>query len=441
MLGSKFACSASIGAVLVACADFSEPQSEPTARVEREIVGGTFIYNTDTGDDIIDAPVRLGSRLYQPNLDDRGNIFCSAVKIGPRRFVTAAHCHEGIYAAPGQGARVLITNRGCHPPQFAGDGCSVATGLPETGVDRFYIHSSYLGVGTSSSDVAVLDVLSDTPAIPTAPLDDTFLPDGFEGTLYGYGCTNPDTFASLGRRQVGVFQAQSLAETTADYPLVGVTTSPSELYSRHIVADGRFASPSVVQGCYGDSGGPLIAFRAAGPRVAGIASLALKGKDNAPITTFARVAQVASWLRAPTIKGRPGSITHALTGRCLSAFGSTTPRSTVNLQFCDGRAGTADTQYWRITTSATGFSTIRNGRSGLCLASTGSGDASVVQDTCRVGAAQEWMIAPGVGTTIRAQLTNRLAAGRLGYRSNGSRLDQRVEEQTNRQRWLIAPPS
>lgn len=448
MQRGTFVAIVTIGAGIIGCGDVDESAPELTDQISNEIRGGTFV-NPFGGGDPMDGAVRIGSRLAysDPAFAPLGNPFCSGVKIGPRRFVLAAHCFVGIFAEPSHGARVMITNKGCHPPRVAGDGCSHATGLAEISVDRFYIHSTYLvNPPDRANDVAVLDVLSDTPEIPTAVLDDSLLPDGSDGTLIAYGC-NTSGITGLGRRQLGVFVSQSLAEVTADYPLDGVTATASELYSRYIVADARMSFPSDLQGCGGDSGGPLFAFRAAGPRVAGIASFitATVGNPNARITALARVSPVVSWLRAPTIKGQRGSITHALTGRCLSALGSTTRGSAVKLDFCDGRAGTLDTQYWRVTTNAFGLSTIQNGKSGLCLTSTGVNDAAVVQETCQSNDSQRWMIAPGVGTTTRSQLTNQLSGRRLGFRcisnpcTSDARLDQGVDEGTNRQRWLIAP--
>jgi hypothetical protein len=436
---------ASLGMALGACGgiDSGDVDSEPVAGAREAITAGSFVGGNDGPES---GAVRLGSRLAAPSRV--GNMFCSGVKIGPRRFVTAASCANGLFASTG-GARLLITNEPCQPPNPSSQ-CSFATGQPEIRVDRSYIHPSFLGAVGRASDVMVIDVLSDTP--PLAATLDTAKFEGGEGaTLIAYGCP------SEGRRQFGNFTALSQAELTSMYPLTVFFPSASALSAADalfVFADGVPRGPGfppstpAVQGCNGDFGGPLFTAGDGGTMpVTGIASFAAGGSNFSPLpvlTAFTRVAPVASWLRAPTIKGRPGSITNALSGACLGVGGSTASGAAVRLEFCDGREGTRDTQYWTVSSSsaAPGTSLIRNGKSNLCLASRGSGDAAVVQLPCRDESAQEWMVAPGVGPA-RSQITNRSSAVPLGYRNafpTSSRIDQTLPDGSNRQYWILTRP-
>ncbi len=344
---------------------------------------------------------------------------CSGAKIGARRFLTAGHCNGMVNAVAG-GASISVSN--------ALDGSSPTT----LGVSRFYFHPSFLANAIDVTfDASVVNVLADTPSIPTLPLDTVALTDGTLATFTGYGCNEANPTNTPFKRTLQL-RTLSLAQWQAEDP---TNANSVGVFVHDYLFNGgpTGASPPTFKSlCPGDSGGPLL-FNRNGWKVAGINSWrALPTGDMISATT--RVSGIASWANSttPAIKGRSRSFTNLLSGKCLSAFNSGGGATAIGEEPCDGQNGVADTQYWRQLGSANpGFVLLQNGKSGLCMDLDGALQRPV-QAACRsTTSSQQWLIS---GSTLRNARTN----GYLGVLgTTGANVS--LSESGNRQKWQYTP--
>jgi hypothetical protein len=241
---------------------------------------------------------------------------CSATKIGPRRFVTAAHCvvdavRAQLRPAFEPGGQVRISN--ALMPRDESDFARlevVGTRLPPDYMDglarfqayrrqrretlaevlsgaelerRMLLLSMRHHFAARFPDLAVVDVAATTPEIPSLPVDLTPLRRDDAVTLVGYGCEHspltPETPGLAGDRPFGRRSAGRTRVIRADR--VNVYTHA------RLMADG---APSL---CPGDSGGAVL--RAG--RLVGVLGTVygLTGKDAANSNMSVNLHSLRAW--------------------------------------------------------------------------------------------------------------------------------------------------
>lgn len=253
---------------------------------------------------------------------------CTATKVGPRRFLTAAHC-GGVQP----GKKVFVSNA-LNP-----------AALTELTVSQVLDHpTAFLPNRFPFFDVELIDVVEPTAAIPTwATFRPTHVPAGTEGDLTAYGCDTQNP-GNGGRKQWGHFTAKTIND-------------PSEATLLYYENGGATT-------CSGDSGGPLFIKRNNVWEIAGVVAA----------NNFARVSHVLTWIQDPRHNvfshGSRGFLINRNSEQCLGVNSSRTGSGSALRQFfCDGRdaASTAsDHQYWELVSVGDQFK-IKNTKSGNCL--------------------------------------------------------------------------
>jgi hypothetical protein len=205
--------------------------------------------------------------------DPEGNSWCSGTKIGPHRFLTAAHCVDETWV----GAVVHITNR--LDGQFSGTGSHTWLTIQD-----LFIHPTWAADPSvsESRDVAIFDVAEETPDIPALDaeqFDFRFFPDSEWAREVAYGCDDVGT--NDNQKQWGDFQAWSRS------------SSPNGRYYDHYYDRNITSYTPGIAGCPGDSGGPLFQDRG-GWRLVGIVS-----NGDGTLTSFARIHDLATFINRP----------------------------------------------------------------------------------------------------------------------------------------------
>ena len=429
--------------LLSGCSGVNDESGAPelTAAEKGEITGGELV-----GENIVpySSAVKIWNFL-EPPPSVPGGIFCSGVKIGPRRFLFAGHCNVLVNPRPTTGARITITN-----------GLNTLVGTTVT-VDRVYPHPTFwvpptvgFNYETLSTiyDIAVVNVKNDTPSIPALPTDSTFFADGWLGTMVAYGCDQRDGFLpgpNGGKKQTAEFASATLAEFQAGLVRNGYSHTAGR--EHYMMFDGQPRYPGAPpnfyrRGCYGDSGGPMFRWDN-GWKVAGITSHRIVGEGplmpKAQITATTRVASVASWISSPKIKGAPRSITNALTGKCLGVAGSTTAGAPIVQELCGDRTPTNSSQYWTKEPTRGGYTRFVNGRSGMCMQALAG---SIEQRPCNISnTAQDFLILVGSPslTPLISQNGGYAGVNGKGNAFGSINVNLRGDEATTRMRWIWTP--
>jgi hypothetical protein len=389
------------------CGDLDASESEfEVAGIERALTGGTLVTSNTNP---YSSAVNLGG--------------CTGTKIGARRFLTAAHCHGVIFALAGGGTLTVSNQLDSSSPI-------------SLQVNRFYFHPTFVNVFDTVYDVAVIDVLTDSPGIPSLAIDTTALPTGATATFVGYG--GADSFApnNSGKKQTMELSSLSLSQFKAVAP--GQTAFREDVFAHYNVFNGG-PEGAFKSNYAGDSGGPLLRRRNGTWRVVGTMSFRNVGSGTSPASVLSmdtRVANVASWITSttPAIKAQPGSITNLLSGKCLSAAGSTAVGSVVTQEVCDIAAGTADTQYWqRLASTSPPAVRFRNGKSGLCI--TAGSQSNAIQVPCDSNdGGQIWSI------TTSGRLVGLFGEQLAAFGQGQVVLTSSTENGNSRVRWLLVNP-
>lgn len=222
---------------LGACAVDSGPvNEEPVGSHADELVGGHVATESE-----YPSTVYLGG--------------CTGVKVGPRHFLSAAHCFGG-------GEQYLSVTPDNNPQQVQTLTVSSLVRHPE------YVNCTACAGDQSMNDfglrpdVALITVHELTPAIPVAVIDPTPVQVGDPVTLTGYGCENgvgkPSGPARFKVGDTGAVDPLSLSDAT---------TVPGG----YVTTVGPGLDPDSPGLCPGDSGGPL--FRTGTNLVIGINAL------------------------------------------------------------------------------------------------------------------------------------------------------------------------
>lgn len=254
--------------LLAACSSESQPNGEGVSASEAPLVNGHVASESE-----YPATVAL--------IHD--NVFCTAVKVGERHFLTAAHCMSN----PQNITQISVTTDN-NTQNFINLSVASVNNHPQ------YLNCSSCAGDNSMSDfglkpdVSLIIVNEATPQIATAVIDPTPVAVGSSVTLTGYGCEHVEP-APPNRFKVG--------DST--------TISPLDLDSAATIPLGYNTTygPAKVAGspalCPGDSGGPL--YRTGTNQVIGINAL-VSGTDAGEVGNwFTRLDSqsrynVYSWL-------------------------------------------------------------------------------------------------------------------------------------------------
>lgn len=323
--------------------------------------------------------------------------FSSAIKIGPRRYLTAGHA--------------LIGAR-------AGDALSMTNTVDLSGqtsytIQNVYIHASYLlskdAGGASPSlgfDVGVFDI-AQTNAIPVfSDFRPDYIPVGMNGSLVGYGCSVNGAGANFVKR-LGV-----MTSTAGSYP--------TDWFVHYFLQDGA------VQGCSGDSGGPLFVRSASNAwQIGGVNA---RGPNPTMLT---RAGSVLAWIQAPATNdfsaNASGTFLNQLSGMCMAVSGaSTASGGDVRQYFDEQRAQSTSSGWWTLVPSINGqsgvYKQLVNGHSGLCLGVDGGSTAdgaNVSQYPCDNSFNQSWGFSQNPQSAGFYQIKNFKSGKCLGV-ANGS---------------------
>lgn len=243
--------------VLSACAVESPDGGESVGTSSDELVGGHVASEGE-----YPATVYLGG--------------CTGVKVGPRHFLSAAHCFGNPAMSTlsvtadnnAQNVQTLtVTSVNAHP-EFTN--CTACAG-----------DESYSDFGFKP-DVALIIVQELTPSIPIAELDPTTVAIGASVTLTGYGCENGVGQPS-GPARLKVGDTQSIDPLNL--------SDATSILSSYTTTYGPGVDTSAPGLCPGDSGGPL--FRTGTNKVVGINALvSFNGDTGMPIGNwFTRLDQ------------------------------------------------------------------------------------------------------------------------------------------------------
>lgn len=223
--------------------------SEEISAAEDELIGGTPALESQYPSTVLAAG-------------------CTAAKVGPRHFLTAAHCVDNQYTAtvdsgygPGGFYSVSAANAPpiwpyvdltieqtyIHPKWIEDCTAARAGGAPDCGVN--VLNPGY------TPDLALVVVNELSPTIPAAVVDGAPVAVGDPVVATGYGCETP------GGSPTYTFKLQNLnaaASSILNHPGSYVSgTAITDVAASYVLTPGYAASTSYASLCPGDSGGPL----------------------------------------------------------------------------------------------------------------------------------------------------------------------------------------
>ena len=312
---------------------------------------------------------------------------CTATKIGPRRFLTAAHCGF----TPGT---ISLTNR------------SDGTGSVFYGIARVWVHPTYRNQTASQPgyDVALVDLTTDTPHIPIQfGVHPSFVGIGVTGSLTAYGM-DPFDSSHDRRKQYEFFTTAAPPSNVTAAAAIPFFYEPAGGFAVHC----------------GDDGGPFFIKTGSTWRLAGVAREPV-GVDCATTpeilgtraSWFTRVANIRGWMSSP-IENAPGGPSFLLNKRSNKCLTSALQQGT-----CDGRAQPIDPQYWS-PEQFNGFYRFRNTAQNGCFRP--GPETFIAPESCDAAQSINWFPTTRPGETEFVWIVSRTANTCLSIQ-NGSTAD------------------
>jgi len=232
-------------------------------------------------------PARQGQFPATVGLNDD----CSAAKIGPRLFLTAAHCVA--LGRPTHGMPPpddFPQNDGLRDDYLPGKELLIYWGLDANDeqkgkfvIARTTIHPSWWTcplcvdpiLDSGAADIAVIELGVDTPQIPEARVELSTIESGTQVVKVGWGCeerTNVDASElHLGRFKLAKASTIPVSEIR---PYEGRMSDEQEaaVGASYLITAGHAKDENSASLCLGDSGGPLYLADESDPRVVGVNS-------------------------------------------------------------------------------------------------------------------------------------------------------------------------
>jgi len=371
-IGRTFSCAGY--ALLLASGCGAPYDTEGDIEVAGEaVVGGTNVTQLQNADAA--NPFGPTVRIIAPTDNDNSALFprefnvpaqCSGVKIGPRRYLTAAHCVDTWNGSTT--GQVYITN----DPTLA-DRDELDSTFRYT-VTRVRVHPSYLlGLYASdgrpdqlgrSYDVGMFEV-SKSNTIPqmvansSVKINDRDITNGWISELVGYGS---------GRK--------AWCDNTA-VSLLGDVAGMDEAALPYT----HFLWQGPPGGQAGDSGAPVFNALTGGWWISGIVSGPVFNQNQ---TRIGRVEPLINWIKAPTaispVNGQHGYLINGSGPFCLTDSSGLRASQWA----CYAATSSTDPQYWTLDQAETSTKfRLRNGQTGKCLAAPNSTEGgTLVQQTC-----------------------------------------------------------
>lgn len=262
----RYLCALSVAALSLAACSVDTSNPEATAASEAELINGR-----------VATEAEYPSTVYLNG--------CTGVKVGPRHFLSAAHC----FPNPGGVTELKVT------PDNNGQNLTTLTVQSVNNHPEWENCTSCVGDGEMGDfglrpDVTLIIVSELTPQIPAGVIDPTPVAVGTDVTLTGYGCERiqppPPTRFKVGD-----------AQTVSPLDVHPAETIPATYNTTW----GSLMVPGAPGLCPGDSGGPL--FRTGTNRVIGINALVSANDDGVWGNWFTRLDNqsrynVYGWLTA-----------------------------------------------------------------------------------------------------------------------------------------------
>lgn len=203
---------------------------------------------------------------------------CTAAKVGPRQFLTAAHCVAGrrlarLEPVPDD----YPANDGVHDDYLPGEPLLIHWGVDaddaeqaEFTIVETSIHPSWWGCPQcqdpivspgGAADIAVIEIAEDTPTIPEATIELDPIGPGTHVTKVGWGCeerTNIDpSTLELGRYKTEDAWVIPTTEIQHGNSLPLADEQVTTVDASYLVTAGHAQDEDYASLCLGDSGGPL----------------------------------------------------------------------------------------------------------------------------------------------------------------------------------------
>lgn len=268
-------------ALLAGCAFDGEAREAPEAASGGELgsTGQALIGGTPATPDHFRSTVGIN--------DD-----CTAAKVGPRLFLTAAHCVA--LGRPGRGEPVpedFPPNDGVRDAYLPGQSLLMHWGLDADDAEQGQvtivattIHPSWwacplcqdpiLSQG-GAADIAVVEIAEATPQIPEARVELDPIETGTAVVEVGWGCeerTNVDpntlTLGRYKREDATIIPASEIQHEGSPVMASQVATVDAS----YLITAGHAQSEDLASLCLGDSGGPLYLPDGEDPRIVGVNS-------------------------------------------------------------------------------------------------------------------------------------------------------------------------
>lgn len=194
------------------------------------------------------------------------NLGCTITKVGPKQFISAAHCIGKSLPSlslsfRGFNGRVNVNSFHVHPSWIKDCWSSFRCTGHEVGSPR---------MTPGRADVVYINVKEETPGIPVIPVHFEELAIGTDVTMVGAGCTRnvePGGYGKMRYATTSLIAPDGLTHEHSLYKEIYEVTGQSNWITSGIAADRRNASL-----CPGDSGGPLLTEIAGEWRIVGIAA-------------------------------------------------------------------------------------------------------------------------------------------------------------------------